>query len=294
MGAPQRDSYPTPILLSAPTSPLLPTPSSANSTKAAAITQLTESWTKDTDQLKLQWVAQVAADRQIQEAEEAHQQGETDQAAADAAKIAEEERLEAEKKKPKLGDFDVNSAPPSFIESPISLFAQRKIDLRQYCLLWPFTPTGLKEAAEARLSSIDDILSLKLSRNDENQLTVQSGPSSTAHKNMCRNENLTWCQFSLGSNHFIKEIIRAGYSTWHIQALTQFFYALEQHNLHAFETDSENILKIYASRFCAEWFRTLGGEQSFNIVIIEEKHMGKISDEYFSKKRVQQIASHTV
>jgi hypothetical protein len=56
-------------------------------------------------------------------AQDARLQDEADQAAADAAKIAEEERLEAEKKKPKLGDWDVTSAPPSFVESPISAFA---------------------------------------------------------------------------------------------------------------------------------------------------------------------------
>ncbi|KAJ7925438.1 hypothetical protein B0H13DRAFT_1863093 [Mycena leptocephala] len=121
---------------------------------AAAITQLTNSWQQDIDRLKVQWAAQVKADKRTEEAEDARPQDEADQAAADAAKIAEEERLE------------------------------RKLERREYCPLWPFTPAGLKETAEACLSSNDDISALKLSRDEVNQLTVQSGPSSSAHKNM--------------------------------------------------------------------------------------------------------------
>ncbi|KAK7007078.1 hypothetical protein R3P38DRAFT_3212711 [Favolaschia claudopus] len=253
-----------------------------------AITKLTKSWTDNNDQLKQHWAAQVETDRQIQAAEEAQRQLEADQDAPEAARVAEEEKLEAEKKKPKLGDFDVNSAPPAFIESPISLFAQRKLERREYCPLWPFTPGGLREAADARLSSNDDISSLKLSRNDENQLTVQSGPASSTHKNMARDEHLTWRQFSLGSNRYIKEIVRAGWPRVHVETLTQFFYSLEQHDLHNIEGDGENILKIYADRIRSEWFRTLGSSQSFNIAIIEDKIMSKISDEYFTKKRSSQ------
>jgi hypothetical protein len=70
-----------------------------------------------------------------------------------------------------------------------------------------------------------------------------------------------------------------------VQALTQFFYALDQHDLHSLEDDGENILKIYADRYRADWFRTLGTEQSFNIAIIKEEAIGKLADEYFAKKR---------
>ncbi|KAJ7927698.1 hypothetical protein B0H13DRAFT_2312341 [Mycena leptocephala] len=247
---------------------------------------------QDIDRLKVQWAAQVEADKRTQEAEDARLQDEADQAAADAAKIAEEERLEAEKKKPKLGDCDVTSAPPSFVESPISAFAQRKLERREYCPLWPFTPAGLKETAEARLSN-DDISALKLSRDADNQLTVPSGPSSSAHKNMVRDEHLTWRQFSLGNIRYIKEIVRADWPRAHVEALTQFFYILDQHDLHNLETDGENIIKIYADRLRAEWFRTLGTSQSFNIAIIEEKIMAKISDEYFGKRRAKLISETT-
>ncbi|KAJ6621520.1 hypothetical protein B0H10DRAFT_2215160 [Mycena sp. CBHHK59/15] len=168
---------------------------------AAAITQLTNSWQQDIDRLKVQWAAQVEADKRTQEAEDARLQDEADQAAVDAAKIAEEERLEVEKKKPKLGDFDVTKkARAKGILSTVALHSR-----------------GLKETAEARLSSDDDISALKLLRDDDNQLTVQSGPSSSTHKNMVRDEHLTWRQFSLGNIRYIKEIVRADWPRAHVR-----------------------------------------------------------------------------
>ncbi|KAJ7430685.1 hypothetical protein B0H11DRAFT_2299031 [Mycena galericulata] len=91
---------------------------------AGAIAKLTAGWVKDNDQLKVQWAAQEDADKAVQEAEDVQRQLEAEKAAAEAEKLAEEERLEAEKKKPKLGDFDVNSAPSSFVETRISLYAK--------------------------------------------------------------------------------------------------------------------------------------------------------------------------
>ncbi|KAJ7881258.1 hypothetical protein B0H14DRAFT_2565840 [Mycena olivaceomarginata] len=251
----------------------------ANGDEAAVISDLQSSWKEDNDRLKVQWDAQVATDRQAQEAEDARLQQEADQATADAARIAEEEKLEAEKKKPKLGDFDVNSAPPSFVESPISPFAQRKLERKEYCPLWPFTPSGLKEAADTAFPPT--MMSRRLGSHAMMKI------SSPTHKNMTCDEHLTWRQFSLGSNRYIKEIIRARWPEGHVQALTQFFYALDQHDLHSLEDDGENILKIYADRYRADWFRTLGTEQSFNIAIIKEEAIGKIADEYFAKKQKQ-------
>ncbi|KAJ6611284.1 hypothetical protein B0H10DRAFT_1711142, partial [Mycena sp. CBHHK59/15] len=117
---------------------------------------------------------------------------------------------EVEKKKPQLGDFDVNSAPASFIEARISPFAQKKLEKREYCPLWPFTTGGLNEAAAALISSTDD----------------------GTHKNMVRDENLSYREFSLRWHRYIKEIIRANWPKLHVNALAQFFYGLDTHSLH--------------------------------------------------------------
>ncbi|KAJ7160663.1 hypothetical protein C8R43DRAFT_881441 [Mycena crocata] len=259
----------------------------------SAITKLTESWTKANDKQKAAWRRQVDADEAAEKAEEELRLRTAAEAEEAIAKLAEEERLEAEKKKPKLGDFDANSAPPSFVEARISPFAQKKLEKREYCLLWPFTPQGLAEAATTALSSSDDISSVKLSQNAENQLTVQTGPSATAHKNMVRDDQLSWRNFSLGSNRYIKEIIRAKWPKAHVDALTQFFYLLETHSLREQE-HGEQILMIYADRFRLEFFQTLGTPQSFNIARISDTQLTKIGDEYFHKLRASSVTAYVL
>ncbi|KAJ7092764.1 hypothetical protein C8R44DRAFT_559555, partial [Mycena epipterygia] len=207
----------------------------------AAVTKLTASWTKSNNKKKAQWILQVEGDRAQADANNALRRQEAEKEAADAAKVLEAERLEAEKKKPKLGDFDVNSAPTSFIEARISVFAQRKLERREYCPLYPFTTAGLTVAAAALMSSADDGSSVRLGRSDDNELTFQTGPSSNAHKNMVRDENLTHREFGLGWHHYIKEIDRAGWSKLHIDVLTQFFYGLNTHSLHEQEHGSQII-----------------------------------------------------
>ncbi|KAJ7219524.1 hypothetical protein GGX14DRAFT_355831 [Mycena pura] len=257
---------------------------------AVAIAELTASWTRSNDKNKAQWIIQVEADRAQKETDDARRRQEVEKEAAEAAKVAEAERLEAEKKKPKLGDFDVNSAPASFIEARISAFAQKKLEKRKYCPLYPFTTAGLTEAAAALMSSAEDGSSVRLGRSDDNELTFQTGPSSNTHKNMIRDENLTHREFGLGWHRYIKEIERAGWSKLHVDALTQFFYGLDTHSLHEQDHGSQ-IIRIYADRYRLEWFNTLGTANSFNLAIINEVLLTKISNEYFMKLHSKTIAS---
>ncbi|KAJ7226915.1 isoprenoid synthase domain-containing protein [Mycena pura] len=140
-------------------------------------------------------------------------QVEADQAAerAEANRIAEEEKLEAEKKKPKLGEFDIDSTKKG-----------------ESCFLWPFTRKGLEEAATVALSSSNDVSSVRLSHGDDNELSIES---STTHKNMRRDQDLSWRDFSAAHSRYIKELILlAGWPWKHVNALRQFFFALRTHS----------------------------------------------------------------
>ncbi|KAJ7654357.1 hypothetical protein B0H17DRAFT_1214344 [Mycena rosella] len=257
---------------------------------AAAIDILKESWTKSNDNDKAQWILQVEADRALAESEQAVRQQEAEKEAADAAKAAEDQCLEAEKKKPQLGDFDINSAPSIYLESRISVFAQKRLEKKEWCPLWPFTAAGLKEASNALTSSAEDGGSISLHRSDDNQLSIQSGPSSDVHKNMVRDENLTAREFSMGWHRYIKEITRANWSAAHVDALTQFFYGLDTHSITEHEHGGA-ITRIYADRYRFNWFNTLGTDQSFNLVLINEDLMNKIQNEYFMKLHSKVIAA---
>ncbi|KAJ7257570.1 hypothetical protein B0H12DRAFT_984626, partial [Mycena haematopus] len=240
---------------------------------AAAVQTLVKSWTKNNDKLKAQWAQQVAADKARAIAEERVRTAEAEEAAAVAAERAEEERLEAEKKKPKLGNFDANGNAPAFIEARISPFAQRKLEKMEYCLLWPFTPV-----ISPALSSNDDISSVRLTQNDDNGLSVQAGPSSNTHKGMVRDDQLTWREFDLGKSQYLKEITRAGWPKTHVEALSQFFYLICNHSLRE-QPMGDATLKVYADRTRFEWHQTLGSENSFNIARINESLLAKIGEE---------------
>ncbi|KAJ6616546.1 hypothetical protein B0H10DRAFT_2219369 [Mycena sp. CBHHK59/15] len=125
-------------------------------------------------------------------------------------------------------------------------------------------------------SSADDGSSVRLGRSDDNEPTFQTGPSSNAHKSMVRDENLTHCEFGLGWHRYIKEIERAS--------------CLDTHSLHEQEHGSQ-IIRIYTDRYRLEWFNTLGTANSFNLAIINEGLLTKISNEYFMKLLSKTIAS---
>ncbi|KAJ7132616.1 hypothetical protein C8R46DRAFT_923899 [Mycena filopes] len=260
---------------------------------AAAIDMLKLSWVKGNDKDKAQWTIQVAGDQAAADAEELRLQQEADAAKDAAEKVAEQERLDAEKKLPKLGDFSETSGPSVFVEARISAFAQKKLERREYCPLWPFTTAGLNEAAAAVISSSEDASAITLDRSSDDHLTVRSGPSSATHKNMVRDQDLTYREFSLGSHRYIKEIRRLGWPEKHVQAQSQFFYALDTHSIREQSKEhGDKIVLIYADRYRLEWFQTLGiPGQSFNLAQISPEHLNQVSNDYFRKLHAQTIDS---
>ncbi|KAJ7716152.1 hypothetical protein B0H16DRAFT_1339302 [Mycena metata] len=258
---------------------------------AAGIAKLKASWTKQNDAEKAQWTIQVEADRVSAEAEATRLGQEAARAGQVAEQLAEQERLDAEKKLPKLGDFDESRGPSSFVETSISPFPQKKLERREYCPLWPFTTAGLNEAAAALVSSGEDASSITLDRTDDNHLAVRSGPSSSTHKNMVRDENLLYREFLLASHRYIKEIKRIGWDQKHIEALTGFFYGIDTDPMRS-QDHGDKVVLIYADRYRLDWFNTLGVPgKSFNIAQINHALMDKICTEYLNKLQRQTIAS---
>ncbi|KAJ7189949.1 hypothetical protein GGX14DRAFT_382681 [Mycena pura] len=253
-----------------------------NLSEAEAIETLKLSWTAAHDRRKGLWAAQEAADRATEEAAAANQRA----AAAEEARRAEEELLELEKKKPKLGAFDLTAPPPSFVESPISAWAQKRLDEKKYVPLHPFSPLGLREAAAARLSSADDASTIKLTRNADDELSVQAGPSASAHKNMPRDSELSWNHFSLAHNRYTRELQNAGWPQTHIQIQTMFFHNLETHPFRE-RKHGQKILLTYADRMRRLWFDRLGTSRSFNLEIITKEALAEITDEVLHEIRTE-------
>ncbi|KAJ6618628.1 hypothetical protein B0H10DRAFT_2217583 [Mycena sp. CBHHK59/15] len=253
-------------------------------TDAEAANHLSNAWNADCDARKLLWAAQVqanatqaAADAAAVTAQEA-----LDCAAADAA--AEAERLEAEKKKPKLGVFDSTLAIPDYLGPRVSSFAKKKLEDKEYVELWYWTKEGCLDAESLRggveaddsfgITQVGSTLSLK-------PLTAYK-----ASKKVLRDEDLSWSQLSIAKTGYLAAIEAAGWPNPHRAALASFFYAIENHPSRMNHDDyADSILVIYTSRSRRFWHDSLSQGKGFNIAIINEKLMEQISTEFHNKLR---------
>ncbi|KAJ7648791.1 hypothetical protein DFH06DRAFT_948891, partial [Mycena polygramma] len=199
----------------------------------------------------------------------------------------EAERVEAEKKKPKLGAFDSTLAIPDYLGPRPSNFAKKKVDDREYVELWYFTKEGCLDAESLRggleadesfgITQIGSTLSLK-------PLTAFR-----ASKKVVRDEELTWTQLSIAKTGYMSAIGAAGWSTEHRAAISSFFYAIENHPSRMNHDDyADNILIIYQARARRFWHDMLAQGTGFNLAIINDKLVEKISQEYHNKLRSSQ------
>ncbi|KAJ6530445.1 hypothetical protein B0H10DRAFT_1741552, partial [Mycena sp. CBHHK59/15] len=249
-------------------------------TDADAAAQLTAVWTTGHDARQAAWDAQVQAD--ADHATALADQAEADRLAAEA--VAEAERLEAEKKKPKLGAFDAALAMPA---PRASNFAKKKLDDREYIELWYWTKEGCLDAESLRggveadesfgITQIGSTLSLK-------PLTAFK-----ASKKVVRDEDLTWMQLSLAKTGFLAAIEAAGWPKEYRAALSSFFYAIEFHSSRMNHDDhADTILVIYQARARRHWHDALAQGNGFNIAIFNDKFLEQISTEFHNKYRSSQ------
>ncbi|KAJ6482381.1 hypothetical protein DFH09DRAFT_1462357, partial [Mycena vulgaris] len=253
-------------------------------TDAEAATHLSDAWNADCDARKLLRAAQVQADatQATADAAAAAAQDALDRAAADAA--ADAERLEAEKKKPKLGAFDSTLAIPDYLGPRASAFAKKKLEDKEYVELWYWTKEGCLDAEALRggveadesfgITQVGSTLSLK-------PLTAYK-----ASKKVIRDEDLTWAQLSIAKTGYLAALEAAGWPNPHRASLASFFYTIENHPSRMNHDDyADSILVIYAARARRFWHDQLSQGKGFNIAIVNDKLMDQISTEFHNKLR---------
>ncbi|KAJ7924262.1 hypothetical protein B0H13DRAFT_1601859 [Mycena leptocephala] len=253
-------------------------------TDAEAATQLIQGWNTERDTRQAASDAQVQADA-VQAAADAAAlaaQADTERAAAEAA--SEVERLEAEKKKPKLGAFDAALVIPDFLGPRASNFAKKKLDDKQYVELWYWTKEGCLDADSLRagveadesfgIPQIGSTLSLK-------PLTAFKTSKKVVH-----DEDLTWAQFSIAKTGFLAAIEAAGWPKEHRAAVSSFFYAIENQPSRMNHDDyADIILVMYQARTRRYWHDMLDQGLGFNIAIINDRLLEQISQEFHNKLR---------
>ncbi|KAH9006256.1 hypothetical protein EDB86DRAFT_2778825, partial [Lactarius hatsudake] len=207
-----------------------------------AARQLRELWTRGYDVSVAAWNAQLEQDRaeQVDRGQQAYEVNEARR--AELEKEAEEQRREAEKKKPRLNSFDPTRRVSDWIVPQPASYALNKIDNLEYVELDYFTDRR---------------------------------PS----RNVRNDEDLSWEEMLEAKNTMLHFMAQSGlWPTAHSESLKAFFVALEQHP-RRLRVDGKEVLLVYQSRVRREWFDALARGGDFNIGLIKDDLVQNIADE---------------
>jgi hypothetical protein len=125
-----------------------------NITPAQAVEQLQTAYNADKLIRIAAWDEQVRQEQEAEAAQALQLRDEEDARRAEEERLAEAERKELEKKKPKINDFDENRIAESVIVPRPSPFALNKLKSFEYVELSYFTPEGCATAAEESRATV--------------------------------------------------------------------------------------------------------------------------------------------
>ncbi|KAH0829224.1 hypothetical protein J3R83DRAFT_2789 [Lanmaoa asiatica] len=239
------------------------------------VARLNEAWDQDHERRVEEWNAMRRAEQQ----EEARLENERHEREEEAIRLAEEEaeneKREAEKKKPKIGDFNVGLAFPSVIVQRPSQYALQKIASFDFVELWYFSPEGCKDAAKHIRSSADDAFGLT---NCNDILTLRPVASVKASQNARADNQLSFSEFLQARVSFLHHLKQAAWPEKHMNALAMFFWNLESHP-QRLTTNGDLIVLTYAARTRRQWHDDLKADngRACDISIINDALMNNIA-----------------
>ncbi|KAL6300321.1 hypothetical protein BKA93DRAFT_829148 [Sparassis latifolia] len=216
---------------------------SQNIAQIEAIHQLVDAWKLENDARKEAWALQLQADRDIEAAAEVQHLAAQEAQQLAELELAEAERKEAEKKKPKIGNFTENEAPPDFISARPSAYTLEKVRKFEYVELWYFLKEGWDDAYEAQHSTADDAFSITCV---ENVMALKPIMSSRASRNIVKDQDLTWRQMSMAKAQYLFEIRKADWPPKHYTTILNFFFALENHEYRRCDNGEISLLHYQA------------------------------------------------
>lgn len=224
---------------------------------ADIVTELTALWTLLQGPRQAAWDRQVLAEKAT---EDARILAEVNTATA-AATLIIQEKADAEKKRPKVGDFVVGVAVPDVIRDNPSQYALHKLLNRDIVELWYFTPEGRKEAALTAKTISKDTFSL--ARTD-NALSLRASTSHCPSPKVMQDRNLLWTQMTLGKNKMLECMLACGWPAKHIRSLKSFFYGLDCHVIRDQDMGDEALL-LYQECMHAQWHLNLKRDRGWDI-----------------------------
>lgn len=265
-----------------------------------AIQVLDNSWALNHDARILAWDQQVADDVAVAQQnqapqhaapiDQAPQQQEPENPVPHAQPIPEgnepENMEDAEKKRPKMKDFDDTVTVGNFIAPRPAQYALHHIEDFEYVELWYLTQEGCSDATQYQLTQHDDAFGLA-KVND--LVTFKSFSSLRASKNVIPDAELSFRQMSMAKNAFIPLMAKYQWSAKAISAFAQLFTQLEMHPLRQQEY-GEQALIVYQAKVRREWHDQMKLGLAFNIGVINEDLLQRIYRELLDKAQLLSIS----
>ncbi len=246
-------------------------------TAEEASQRMKEAWTRENDSRIVAWNAQLEQDRVDQEEQDRVAQQEEDVQHTQLEKEAEEQRREAEKKKPKLNTFDPNRRINKWVEPRPAPYALNKINALEYIELDYFTLRGCREASFDTSKSIshDTLAFTQL----EDTIAIRPMAALRPSKNIRNDEDLSWEEMLDAKNTMLHFMAKSGvWPVTHAESLAAFFVALELHP-RKIQPNGKRALIVYQSRARREWFNALKRDEGFNIELIEEDLLQSLAED---------------
>ena len=246
-----------------------------------AVLALNDSWTLGHVARVEAWELQVAADAAAALALAQQQQQQPEQ--LDLPQVAPvHEEADAEKKKPKMNDFDDTTTVGNYIAPRPAQYALRRVEDFLYAELWYFTPDGCSDATQQQLTQYDDAFGLT---KVDDMVALKSVSSLKASKNVILDADLSFRQMSMAKNALIPLMAKYQWPEKAINAFAQLFTQLELHpfRLHEF---GERALITYQARVRREWHDQLKLGSAFNVGLINEDLLQSIYKELLDKAQL--------
>ncbi|KAG2343200.1 hypothetical protein BDR05DRAFT_884701, partial [Suillus weaverae] len=241
---------------------------------------LTQSWMVGHNQRVNEW--NQNREWELADAVEANQAraAQEDEAQVQQEAKEEKERIESEKKKPKMNVGDSISPHPS-------QYAVQKLNNFKYIELWYFSLDGCKEALCTAHSVADDF---GLTRVDD-QLAICPAYAFKVSKSATADHDLPFSTFLHLKNLFLMQLNKAKWPQTHIDALSLFFWHLENHSICNNSDLRDLVVLHYTSWVCQDWHDRLKWDEAFNIAIINETLLRSINKELWDKVHLQNLAT---
>jgi len=251
-------------------------------TEDQVIQRLIESWSQDHQRRVVEWNEEQEENARIEaEAERARlAQEEEAQRLQDAEK--EKERLEAEKKKPKMNNFDDTLSVSDILIPRPAQYAVQKVNNFEYIELWYFSPEGCKDASRNSRSVAEDAYGLT---KIDDTMALRPLSAFKASKTALADHDLSFSSFLRAKSSFLVHISKAKWPQSHFDALSLFFWRLENHQIRNNSDIGDLTVLHYASRVRQDWHDRLKRDEGFNIGIINESLLRSISEELWDKIR---------